>query len=80
MRDEVIDICVEAFRAQGERVDRGTIVSDPRLATLFLDLLGDCRPLPVIQALVRDVEAARRAAEANPPTAARGRDGGTRCE
>jgi hypothetical protein len=80
MRAEVIDICVEALRAQGERVDRDTIVSDARLATLFLDLLRDCRPLPVIQALIRDVEAARRAAEANQPTATRGRDGGTRCE
>ena len=80
MRDEVINICVEALRAQGERVDRGTIVSDPRLATLFLDLLRDCRPLPVIQALIREVEAARPAAEANPPTAARGHDGGARCE
>jgi hypothetical protein len=80
MRAEVIDICVEALRAQGERVDRDTIVSDPRLAALFLDLLRDCRPLPVIQALIRDVEAARRAAEANQPTATRGHDGGTRCE
>lgn len=80
MRAEVIDICVEALRAQGERVDRDTIVSDPRLAALLLDLLRDCRPLPVIQALIRDVEAACRAAEANQPTVARGRDGGTRCE
>ena len=80
MRAEVIDICVEALQAQGERVDRDTIVSDPRLAVLFLDLLRDCRPLPVIQALIRDVEAARRAAEANPPTATRGPDGRTRCE
>lgn len=80
MRAEVIDICVEALRAQGETVDRHTVMSDPRLATLFLDLLRDCRPLPVIQALIRDVEATRRAAEANQPTATRGHDGGTRCE
>jgi hypothetical protein len=88
MRDEVIDICVEALRAQGERVDRDTIMTDPRLAALFLDLLRDCRPLPVITTLAREVEVARRAAAARPPGAAREHpdplpdplDGGTRCE
>lgn len=65
MRDEIIEICVDALRAHGELMaDRNTIMTDPRLSALFLEMLRDCRPLPVIRALIREVEAARRAGDA----------------
>lgn len=68
MREEIIDICVDALRRERHPdLTRESIRSDPAHARAMIVTLRDCRPLPVIQDLVRELE----------PVAARGsRHGG----
>lgn len=58
MRDEIVAICVEALRESGyPDADADAIWRDPALRRAFLALLRDCRPLPVIQELIAELEA-----------------------
>lgn len=56
MREQIIDICLEAMLRQGiAGAERMTIFREPGHARAFLALLRDCRPLPVIRALIAEV-------------------------
>lgn len=58
MRDEIIDICVETLRTQGfPNASADAVLHDPALASAAVELLRDCRPMPVIVALIDELEA-----------------------
>ena len=63
MREQIIEICAEALIQRGVAgVDRRSLFHDPAIAGEFLVLLRDCRPLPVVLSLIREVERVRAAA------------------
>lgn len=56
MRDEIIVLLVEALNRQGyPDLDAATIRTRPEHRDAALDLLGDCRPLPVVHALIAEL-------------------------
>lgn len=58
MRDEIIDICVETLREQGfPNASADAVLRDPALAAAAVELLRDCRPMPVIVALIDELRA-----------------------
>lgn len=60
MRETVIDIVIEALQQQGlPDVSRTSVLEDRAHREAFIDMLGDCRPLPVVRQLMADVHAGR---------------------
>ncbi|MBV9538364.1 MAG: hypothetical protein JOY70_05475 [Acidisphaera sp.] len=58
MREQVIDILIDALNRQGfPELSRRTVLADPAHKAAFLAMLDDCRPLPVIVALKHDIRA-----------------------
>ncbi len=58
MRDEILDICAETLRGQGHAAATGArLFEDRALAAAAVALLRDCRPMPVIVALIADLDA-----------------------
>lgn len=59
MRDEILEICAETLRGQGHVSATGAaLLEDRDLAAAAAALLRDCRPMPVIVALIADLDAA----------------------
>jgi len=58
MREEIVEICAEALCDQGHpgATPEG-ILSDSTLARAALDLLRDCRPMPVVLELIAELDA-----------------------
>ncbi|HEX3349686.1 MAG TPA: hypothetical protein VHS58_16460 [Acetobacteraceae bacterium] len=60
MREQVVDILIDALNRQGfPRLTRETILSEPDHRAALLEMLDDCRPLPVIVELRQDIRAGR---------------------
>ncbi len=60
MREQVIDIVIDALNSQGRpALTRETVRSNADDKKAFLTMLDDCRPLPVILELKRDVRDGR---------------------
>ncbi len=58
MRAEIVTMCADALRENGVAgASAEAIVRDPRVAAAALDLLRDCRPLPVVLELIAELEA-----------------------
>lgn len=58
MRDEIIVMLVEALNRQGyPDLDVATIRTRAEHRDAALDMLGDCRPLPVVKALIAELRA-----------------------
>jgi len=56
MRDEIIVMLVEALNRQGyPDLDSATIRSRPEHREAALDMLGDCRPLPIVNELIAEL-------------------------
>ena len=61
MRAEILDICLETLRVQGfPEASAHSVLHDPALAAAAVELLRDCRPMPVIVALIYELEAVAR--------------------
>lgn len=57
MREQVIEIVIDALNHQGRpQLTRETVRSNADDRKAFLSMLDDCRPLPVILELKRDVQ------------------------
>lgn len=53
MEDEILRIVIEALNQQGyPDLDRASLASNNDHREAALDMLGDCRPLPVVRALI----------------------------
>lgn len=62
MRDEILDICLETLRGQGfPDATAESVRRDPALAAATVELLRDCRPMPVIVALIDELGAVAQA-------------------
>lgn len=62
MRAEIVRICVDALREQGiAGVTEATLLADARHAAAAIRLLEDCRPLPVVLALMDELRTVRAA-------------------
>ncbi len=60
MRQEIIEICVEALHKSGHlEATAENVFTDDAHGAAFLDLLRDCRPLKVIRELIKEVEEGR---------------------
>jgi hypothetical protein len=60
MREQVIDIIIDALNNQGRpNLTRSSVRSVPQDRSAFIALLDDCRPLPVILELKEDVREGR---------------------
>ncbi len=60
MREQVVDIVIDALNRQGfPTLTRATLLENAAHRAAFLDMLDDCRPLPVIQTLKADIRAGR---------------------
>ncbi|MEO8713784.1 MAG: hypothetical protein ABI369_02095 [Acetobacteraceae bacterium] len=60
MREQVIEIIVDALQRQGiPGMTRDSVRIDAAHREAFLAMLDDCRPLPVILALKQDLRAGR---------------------
>lgn len=60
MREQIIGIVVEALRKQGyPTLTRETVAMDDAHRQAFIDMLGDCRPLPVVRRLMEDARRRR---------------------
>jgi len=60
MREQIIDVLLDALNSQGHPdITRETVRAGGPDRALFLDMLNDCRPLPIIQGLKADVAAGR---------------------
>lgn len=58
MRAEIVEMCAEALRGNGfPAASAEAISSDRALAKAAIELLRDCRPLPVVLELIADLEA-----------------------
>jgi hypothetical protein len=59
MREEIVTMVVEALNAQGyPDLTAESIRTDPDHRAAALDMLADCRPLPVVRALMDELSAA----------------------
>jgi hypothetical protein len=57
MRDEIMSMCVEVLRRTGyPEASPESAKNDPEHAAAVLALLKDCRPLPVVQDLIDELE------------------------
>ena len=64
MRREILTMLVEALEKQGyPGISSRSIADDPAHRDAALDMLGDCRPLPVIKDLMQDIESGRFSGE-----------------
>jgi hypothetical protein len=62
MRAEIVRICVDALREQGfAGVSEATLLADAAHAAAAIRLLEDCRPLPVVLALIDELRTVRAA-------------------
>ena len=62
MRDEILDICLATLRGQGfPDASADAVLRDPALAAAAVELLRDCRPMPVIVALIDELGAVAQA-------------------
>jgi hypothetical protein len=60
MHEQVVDIVIDALNRQGfPDMTRETVLADSGHRAAFLEMLDDCRPLPVIGALKEDIRAGR---------------------
>jgi len=60
MRREILTMLVEALETQGcPGISFRSIAENPTHRDAALDMLGDCRPLPVIKELMQDIESGR---------------------
>lgn len=60
MREEIITMVVEALNQRGyPELTAGSVNRDPAHRAAFLDLLRDCRPLPVVLEVMADAENGR---------------------
>ncbi len=60
MRDEIIRMVIEALNEQGlPGLDLDSVRGDTHHRAAFIDLLRDCRPLPVVTQLIRDADEGR---------------------
>ena len=56
MREEIIIMTLEALKREGhDDASKATITRDDTHREIVLDLLGDCRPISVIRALITDI-------------------------
>jgi hypothetical protein len=57
MRDEILDMCIEVLRrTRYPDASRASVRHDPEHAAAVVGLLKDCRPLPLIRALIDELE------------------------
>lgn len=62
MRAEIVRICVDALREQGiAGVSETSLLAEAGHAAAAIRLLEDCRPLPVVLALIDELRAVRAA-------------------
>lgn len=55
MREEIIGMVIDALRKQGyPTLTRETVATDDAHRAAFIEMLGDCRPLPVVSQLIED--------------------------
>ncbi len=60
MREQIIDVLLDALNHQGHpEITRETVRAGGRHREIFLDMLSDCRPLPIIQDLKTDISAGK---------------------
>lgn len=60
MRDEIIRMVIDALNEQGfPTLDLDSVRRDPRHREAFVEMLGHCRPLPVVNQLVIDANEGR---------------------
>lgn len=61
MRHEIIVMTVEALNRQGHPdLNAETIWQKPEHRAAAIDILSDCRPMPVVLELIEDLRAGRR--------------------
>lgn len=55
MREEIIAMVIAALRKQGyPTLTRETVATDDTHRAAFIEMLGDCRPLPVVTQLIEE--------------------------
>ena len=60
MREQIVDVVLDALNNQGfPHITRETVRAGGPDREVFMDMLNDCRPLPIIQDLKADVLAGR---------------------
>ncbi len=59
MREEIIRMAVEALNREHPELTADSVNRDPRHRLLFVELLRDCRPLPIIREIIADAEKGR---------------------
>jgi hypothetical protein len=60
MREQVIDIIIDALTRQGyPTLDRKSVRENETHRSAMLEMLKDCRPLPVIEDVKRDLREGR---------------------
>lgn len=60
MREEIIRMVVEALNAQGlPELTLDSVRRDESHRAAFVEMLRDCRPLPVVTQLIRDTQDGR---------------------
>ena len=60
MRDEIIRMVVEALNEQGlPDLDLDSVRREPAHRAAFIEMLEDCRPLPVVKQLIVDTRNGR---------------------
>lgn len=60
MREEIIRMVVEALNSQGlPELTLDSVRADDHHRTAFIEMLQDCRPLPVVTQLIRDTREGR---------------------
>lgn len=64
MREEILTMVVEALNKQGfPTLTRASIAGDPAHREAALDMLRDCRPMPIVRALIAEIESGRYTAD-----------------
>lgn len=62
MRDEILVMAVEALNKQGfPDLDQDTMWSRPEHRDVVIELLGDCRPLPIVKELIAELKSGQPA-------------------
>lgn len=57
MRDEILIIVIDALNKQGySNIDRDSIRTKQTHRKAVLDMLRDCRPMPVVRNLIEEIE------------------------